>query len=509
MADKKSGEKEFMNELVSQLQEKGFIWGPSPEIYGGMAGFYTYAPLGKLLKNKVEGLIRDFFKAEDFWEVECPTIMPQEVWETSGHLEGFSDPLVECSSEDCRSVFRIDNLIEEELDVEVTPEDYSKIIDQEKVVCPNCSSKFKLKIDSHNLMMKTEVGTGREAYNRPETATTTYLPFKRYFDYFRKQVPFGVFQIGKAYRNEISPRHFMLRTREFTQAESQLFIFEDQKDTYEPYDSVKEKKVKVLTADSQKKGAEPERLKLSKAVEKGVFKNKAYAYTVCIAYQLLKETGLPEKNLRLRQHKEDEMAFYADDAWDIEIELKSFGWEELCGIHDRTDYDLKQHEKESEEKMRVSDQDHKKEIPHVLEIAFGVDRIVYSVLDTFYKIRTEEEGKTCFEVKPSLAPIDVSVFPLVRKDSLPEKAREVHEDLSKDFSSIYDEKGSIGKRYLRSSEKGIPFAVTVDYDTMEDDTVTIRERDSEEQVRVKVENLRETLKVLVREEKTFEELKKS
>src|SRR3989338_7621909 len=222
----------FLADFNAFMQNKGFVYGPFPEIYNGVAGFYTYGPLGKLLKNNVENTIRKVFQKHDFWEVECPTVMPAPVWKASGHLGGFTDPMIQCSK--CKAHFRVDHLIKEkEPDFEPAGKDLLALIKKYKIMCSSCGSALKDEIKRHSLMMQTTIGLDIEAYNRPETATTTYLPFLRYNEFFRKKYPFGVFQIGKAYRNEISPRMFICRMREFTQAEAQMFIFADQKKAQE------------------------------------------------------------------------------------------------------------------------------------------------------------------------------------------------------------------------------------------------------------------------------------
>lgn len=493
---------EFQQELFSFAQQKGFIWGPSPEIYGGLSGFYDYGPLGKLLKNNVEEAIRKTFRQHDFWEVECPTILPAKVWEASGHLGGFSDPLIVCSK--CRAHFRVDKLLGELFpDRQIPKDQYLAAIEKEGIKCPSCQSEFEREIKQHKLMMQTTVGLDIEAYNRPETATTTYLPFLRYFDFFRKKLPFGVFQIGKAYRNEISPRQFALRMREFTQAEGQIFIFKDQKDGFEAFEAIKSDELPLWSATSQEKGAPPALKSVEKALEEASFKNKAYAYTVWLAHRLYLSVGIPPERIRLRQHTKDERAFYADDAWDIEVELNSFGWYEMCGIHDRTDYDLKQHSAHSGKDLTASDETHKKETPHILEIAFGVDRPVVALLDLFYKPQDVKEGKTTFHIPRGLAPIKVAVFPLMKKDGLPEIAHEVFTDLSRRFVCRIDVSGSVGRRYLRASEEGTPYAVTIDYKSKEDGTVTLRDRDTEAQVRVPREKLAETIGKLLADEMAF------
>ncbi|MBR9702395.1 glycine--tRNA ligase, partial [Candidatus Woesearchaeota archaeon] len=335
-----------------------------------LSGFYTYAPLGKLLKNNVEETIRKVFQRNDFWEVEVPIVTPAKVWEASGHLGNFTDPLIKDVE---GGIYRADHLIEEHynnkgedpatiLAKNPGSEGMLKIIKENNITANG--KELIQKIENHNLMMQTTVGLEAEAYNRPETATTTYLPFTRYFDFFRKKLPFGVFQIGKAFRNEISPRQFTLRMREFTQAEAQLFIYKDQKNDFALYNKYKNTKLPFWPWDLQEKDSPAMYMTLEEARTK-FLKNDAYAYTLALTYELFTAVGIPPTSMRLRQHGPKEKAFYAEDAWDIEVKLKSFGWMEMCGVHDRTDYDLKQHAKHSKKELGVSDETHKKEVPHV------------------------------------------------------------------------------------------------------------------------------------------------
>ena len=496
-----------LKELLAYISDKGFIWGPAPEIYEGMAGFYTYGPLGKLLKNNVENSIRKVFVKHDMFEVECPTIMERKVWEASGHLGGFTDPLIKCTK--CKSNFRVDKLIEEhnpDLVVGVTKdEDLLRILKEANLKCPICKGAFGDEIMAHSLMMKTTVGVDTEAYNRPETATTTYLPFLRYNEFFRGKYPFGVFQIGKAYRNEISPRQNVLRGREFTQAEAQIFIFPEQKNN-EMFDKAKDAKLPLWTEEMQKGRKEPETIKLGDAVEKKLIKTKSYAFTLNLAWELYQEMGIPVERIRFRQHHSDEKAFYADDAWDLEVNLKSYGWYEMCGIHDRTTYDLKQHEKFSGKELQARDENNVKQTPHILEIAFGTDRPTFALLDIFYEKKEKEEGKTVFRLPYHLAPLKVAVLPLMNKKGMPELAREVYEMLGDEFQCIYDKSAAIGKRYLRNDERGTPYCITIDFDSLENKDVTIRDRDTTEQKRVKIEELTETLKKLLRKKLTFADI---
>lgn len=489
--EKKDDRADFLKELTSFMQTQGFVWGPEPEIYGGTAGFYTYAPLGKLLKNKVEEVIRKTLQAEEFFEVECPIVMEKKVWEASGHLKGFSDKMITCSK--CKANFRLEH------------------IDKNKPVCTSCNNQLNLSdAKEHDLMMKTKIGINQEAANRPETATTTYLPFLRFTEFFRKKPVFGVFQIGKAFRNEISPRQHIIRMREFTQAEAQLFIKKELKKEFEKYKEVEDDVLPLWDYKSQEAKKEPTDTKIKEALKKGFFKSQAYAWTTAIAYKLFINTGIPKENIRLRQHYPDEKAFYAEDAWDVEINTKSFGWIEVCGVHDRTDYDLKQHAKHSKTELEAFDEiTGKKYIPHILEIAFGTDRPVFALLDQFYEKKEKEQGKTIFKIPYSLAPIQASVFPLIRKPELTKKAREIYQDLSKEFICTYDETGAIGRRYLRAAEAGTPYCITIDFETLEKkpETITIRDRDSEKQERIEITKLKQTFRELFNQEKKFDELK--
>lgn len=487
---------ERLKTLAPFLQTQGFVWGPEPEIYGGLAGFYTYGPNGALLKRRVEQKIREVFAAHEFFEVETPTVLPEAVWEASGHLGGFTDPLIK----DARgNVFRADHLLEEYYEkhniqepVPQKPDEISKALKQYDLKSP-AGEVLVGGVIEHNLMMHTTIGTEHEAYNRPETATATYLPFLRYAEHFRKKLPFGVFQIGKAYRNEISPRQHLVRMREFTQAEAQLFMDPAYKNGHEGYEEKKDLTVPVLSWEAQEQGKQFSFTKLSELREKH-FGTDVYAYGIALAYELFLSFGIPSSAMRLRQHGPEEKAFYAADAWDIEVNLPTFGWTEMCGVHDRTDYDLSQHAEHSGKKQTVFVEEHGEHVtPHVLEIAFGVDRPVYALLDLFYDEKDESEGKTTLKLPYNLAPVQVAVFPLVKK--LSDNAREVYRKLlDSGVVVVYDESGAIGKRYLRASTQGTPYCVTVDFDTLEDNQVTVRDRDTEKQERVSITDLYAYLK---------------
>lgn len=478
----------------SLVVRRGFIWGPSPEIYGGLAGFYSYGPAGMELKNNVLSLFRRELRAFGFGEVECPTVMPEVVWEASGHLERFIDPVLRC--EGCNSLIRADKFLQEQLpDLMIDGLPFDKmenLIEENNLVCPNCDSPFG-KIEEYNLMLKTSVGNDTVAYLRPETATTTYLLFNRLDQVARRQYPIKIFQTGKAYRNEISPRQLVLRMRAFDQFELQLFISKEQEMNFEDYEEIKEAKLPLLDWKVQEQNIDaPNMISLEEAINTGVLKKPAYAYCLYLGHYLTEILGYPEENIRFRQHSPNEMAHYADDAWDLEINTRQFGWIEICGIHDRTDYDLRRHGEYSSQNHEVMmDNDPKnKEIPQILEIAFGVDRILYTLLENAF---TVEDDRINLQLKPILAPNAVAVFPLVRnKEEILKLSKEVHKILLKNrIASFYDQSGSIGKRYRRQDELGTPFCITIDYDSLDDNSVTIRDRDSMDQIRIKISEIPE------------------
>ncbi|MCH7567930.1 MAG: glycine--tRNA ligase [Nanoarchaeota archaeon] len=484
-------------EFLSFIQEGGFIWGPSPEIYGGVAGFYTYGPLGKLLKNKIENSVRRVFNSHGFREMEGPTVLPDVVWKASGHLDTFKDRIIKCKK--CRAVFRADKLIEERFNVSAdsfSDEKILKFIEDKGINCPSCGGSFEKKIESQTLMMKTKVA-GQDSSLRPETATVTYLPFLRIYNYFRKKLPFSVYQIGKVYRDEISPRQHVLRSREFTQAEGQIFIDPEKKNDWEKYEDIKSVVLPFWDWKAQDKNEEPSDISIASAMKKGLIKSQAYAWCIWLAYMQFVNFGIPRERIRLRQHWPDEKAFYADDAWDIEANLNNYGWVELCGVHDRADYDLKQHGKASGVALEAVRENGEKFIPHILEIAFGTDRPTYALIDIFYRKKEVEEGKTMFKVPYHMAPIDVSIFPLMKKRELIKIAEEVKEMLENDFVIDYDVSGSIGRRYLRAASAGTPFAITIDYESLEKKDVTIRDRDTSRQIRVKISDLKDIIKKLL------------
>ncbi|MFW9999869.1 MAG: glycine--tRNA ligase [Candidatus Hodarchaeota archaeon] len=481
----------------SLLKRRGFIWGPSPEIYGGFAGFYSYGPAGMALKNNILDLFRKECRYFGFGEVECPTIMPSIVWEASGHLERFIDPVMRCNK--CNTLYRADQFLQENLpDLVIDGLSFKQmenLIKKHELKCPKCETPFQ-KIEEYNLMLKTSVGNNITAFLRPETATTTYLLFNRLDQDARRQYPIKIFQFGKAYRNEISPRQGVLRMRAFDQFELQLFISKQQEMSFEDYEEIKMNALPLLDWQLQKKNIDkPQTISLENAIKTKLLKKPAYAYCLYITYYLTKILGMPEELIRFRQHSINERAHYADDAWDLEIKTKQFGWVEICGVHDRTDYDLRRHAEYSKQNFEVSmgSDPNIKEIPQVLEIAFGIDRIIYTLLETTFKV---EEGRINLKLHPKLAPNTVAVFPLVKnKENIRKLALKVHRELLENrISSFFDVAGSIGKRYRRQDELGTKWCITIDYESLDDNTVTIRERDSMDQLRVSISDLAAIIK---------------
>ena len=478
-----------MIDISAFIKKNGLIWGPEPEIYEGIAGFYTYGPLGKLLKNKVENQIRKTFSRYDFWEVETPLISPAVVWEASGHIGSFTDPLIK---DEKGGLHRVDNLIEEQLLKDgknpdefnignMSNKDLLKFIKDNKILAPN-GRQLKEKIVDHNLMMETTVSTDTKAFNRPETATVTYLPFKNYHEYFRKKMPFGVYQIGKAFRNEISPRNNVLRGREFTQAEGQIFLHEDQKKEMKLSKEILETEIPLWSYKMQDKKINWNKITIKSALKKGLIKSRGYAYALALSYEFVKSLNFPKDRIRYRQHNPNELAFYAEDAWDLEVRTNLHAWVELAGVHDRKNYDLTQHQNKSKTSLKVDG-----EIPHILEIALGTDRITYALIDIFAKEeKINKDTRVVWKLPGHLSPIRFAIFPLQKKDGLSEKAKKIYNSLSEKYQCVYDESGSIGKRYRRQDERGTPHCITVDYQTLEDETVTLSRQGSSTDLNVSV-----------------------
>ncbi len=446
-----------MDTLVALCKNRGYIY-PGSEIYGGLANTWDYGPLGVELKNNVKEAWRRKFIQENEYNVglDAAILMNPTTWVASGHVGGFSDPLIDCK--ECKTRHRADKLIEEWAHEQgkdmiadgMSDEELINFINENKIPCPNCGKTNFTDIRKFNLMFKTFQGVTEdktsEIYLRPETAQGIFVNFKNVMRTTRRKIPMGIAQIGKAFRNEITPGNFTFRTREFEQMELEFFC---------------------------KPGTDLEWHK--------------YWKEFCENWLL--SLGMKKENIRLRDHSKEELSHYSNATTDIEFAFP-FGWGELWGIADRTDFDLKSHMKVSKEDFTYTDAETgEKYVPYCIEPSLGADRVALAFLCNSYDEEKidENDSRVVLHLHPVLAPYKVAVLPLSKK--LSEKAKEVYTKLSKKFMCDYDEAGSIGKRYRREDEIGTPYCVTIDFDTLEDDTVTIRDRDTMEQIRLKIDDV--------------------
>ena len=449
---------ESMEKIVSLCKSRGYIY-PGSEIYGGLANTWDYGPLGVELKNNVKKAWMKKFVQESKYNVglDAAILMNPEVWVASGHVGGFSDPLIDCK--ECKTRHRADKLIEEwahnngkdMIADGMSDEEMIKFMDDNNICCPTCGKHNFTSIRKFNLMFKTFQGVTEdsksEIFLRPETAQGIFVNFKNVQRTTRRKLPMGIAQIGKAFRNEITPGNFTCRTRECEQMELEFFC---------------------------KPGTDLEWFE--------------YWRNYCKNWLL--NLGMLEENIRLRDHSPEELVFYSKGTTDIEFAFP-FGWGELWGIADRTDYDLSRHMEHSKQDMTYLDPEtNEKYIPYCIEPSLGADRVTLAFLCNSYYEEEIAEGdvRTVLKLHPALAPYKVAVLPLSKK--LSEKADEVYAELSKEFMCDYDEAGSIGKRYRREDEIGTPYCVTIDFDTLEDGCVTVRDRDTMQQVRIKIEDVK-------------------
>lgn len=450
--------KKSMDTIVALAKGRGFVY-PGSEIYGGLANSWDYGPLGVELKNNIKRAWLKKFVQECPYNVglDSAILMNPETWVASGHLGGFSDPLMDCKS--CKTRHRADKLIEDYVaenwlddnPAAMSDEEMMQYIKDKGIACPNCGSHDFTDIRKFNLMFKTFQGVTEDStstlYLRPETAQGIFVNFKNIARTTRKKIPFGVAQIGKSFRNEITPGNFIFRIREFEQMELEFFC---------------------------KPGTDLE----------------WFEYWRAYCRKWLLDLGINEEHLRLRDHDKDELCFYSKATTDFEF-LFPFGWGELWGVADRTDYDLTQHSEHSGQPMDYFDPEtNEKYIPYVIEPSLGADRVLLAFLCDAYDEETDEKGdvRTVMHFHPALAPFKAAVLPLSKK--LSEKATEIYSELSKDFMIDFDDAGSIGKRYRRQDEIGTPICITYDFDSVEDNCVTVRDRDTMEQKRIPVSELK-------------------
>lgn len=419
-----------MDKIVSLCKRRGFIY-QSSEIYGGLSSIYDYGPLGAELKKNIKNFWWKWMVQmhANIVGLDSSILMSPRIWEASGHVEGFTDPLVDCKK--CKHRFRADLL-------------------ENVHVCPDCGGELT-DPRQFNLMFKTHMGPVEEdasvVYLRPETAQGIYVNFLNVLNSTRQKIPFGIAQIGKAFRNEITTENFIFRTREFEQMEMQYFV---------------------------KPGTDTEWFEH--------WKKNRMEY-----YQAL---GIRSEKLRFHQHGDDELAHYAAAAFDIQYEFP-FGWKELEGIHNRTDFDLKKHQEFSSKDLSYFDEESRERyIPYIIETSAGADRTVLTVLsDAYEEQQLEKDKRTVLHFHPAVAPIKAGIFPLVKRDGMPELAHKITDILKPHYNVFYDAGGAVGRRYRRQDEIGTPFCITVDSETLENETVTVRERDSMQQERIKIDSL--------------------
>ena len=451
-----------MEKVVALCKRRGFVF-PGSEIYGGFANTWDYGPYGSLLKKNVKDFWWKTFVQErdDIVGLDSAILMNPKVWEASGHVSSFSDPLMDCK--DCKERIRGDKLIEDNLGIEAAAgkslEDVGKIIIENNLKCPKCGKCNFTEARSFNLMFKTHQGvleeTATAVYLRPETAQGIFVNFKNIVQNCRQKVPFGIAQIGKAFRNEITPGNFTYRTREFEQMEIEYFVSPNDK-----------KKIK-----------------------------KQFEEWKEICKQWFLDLGIQNKNLRFREHEADELSHYSSMTFDIEYKFP-FGWGELMGLAYRGCFDLSQHQEFSKQKLEYTDpQTNEKYLPHVIEPSFGTDRtVLITLLDAYDEDKIDGEERTVMRFDPKIAPIKAAIFPLMKKPELTKLAKKIDKKLREDFMVEYDESGAIGKRYRRHDEIGTPYCITVDYDSLDDDKVTLIDRDSSKQERVAIKKLPEIIK---------------
>lgn len=476
---------------------------PSCEIYGSPAGFYDYGPVGYAIKRKLENLWRlEMLEKEGFHEIESSLILPQIVLQASGHAENFVDPIVTCLS--CKSKFRADHLIENFLSKQahniagVSAEKLSELIKTLKVSCPSCNQTNFSEVSWFNMMFKTNIGPieGNTAYVRPETAQGIFLDYFRIIKNYSGKLPIGIGQVGKSARNEISPRQGLIRLREFTQMELEYF-FNPKEPFYPKFEKVKDEKLFFIDEQENKKY-----LTLQQAIDQKIIPNQIMAYFLYKQNLIYLKAGIPKEKILFRKLPKEQSPHYSLGNIDMEIET-SFGIIETAGTAYRSDYDLKRHSSYSKTDLSVYDEKTgEKVIAHVIEPSMGVDRFFWVVLEYNFKDKGEGKDWSWFSFPPSIAPYHAWVFPLMKKDGLDKKAKEVEEKLREEGLSVYyQDTGSIGKRYARADEIGVPYCITIDYETLEKNDVTVRFRNDGKQIRIKIENLANQLKDYIKNEK--------
>ena len=467
--------------------ERGFYF-PSSEIYAdAQAGFWEYGPSGVSLKNKLLELWRrELVRRDKMIEIDGSQIMSKSVFDASGHLASFADPIVRCKK--CKSTHRADKIIVEVSQIEIPEsanlDEFDKTIVEKNIKCPKCNGDFG-NAKKFNMMFEVGIGPeGESAYLRPETCQSIFVDFPRIFKTMRGKLPLGIAQTGKSFRNEIAPRQSLLRLREFYQAEIEVFCNPAKLNDLGKFSEIKDTKIRIQIDDEIKS------MTCKEAVDSQIIPNEFVAYYLGLLAEFYEKTGINMEKSRFRKLGDKEKAFYAEVAFDFEVET-AVGWLELVACNYRADYDLTSHSDKSKEKFEVMDGD-EKVLPHVFELSMGIDRSMYTILE--HSLREDKENeRMVLSLKPYLSPIHVGVLSLVKKDGLAEKTDEVYLNIKRKYDVFLDHSGAIGRRYRRLDEVGAPYAITIDHQTLDDDTVTIRMRDSMEQSRIKISELDEKL----------------
>ena len=475
------------DDVMKLALERGFYF-PSSEIYAdAQAGFWEYGPSGVSLKNKfLELWRRELFRRDKMIEIDGSQIMSKSVFDASGHLASFADPIVRCKK--CKSTHRADKIIVEVSQIEIPEsaslDEFDKTIVEKNIKCPKCNGDFE-NAKKFNMMFEVGIGPeGESAYLRPETCQSIFVDFPRIFKTMRGKLPLGIAQTGKSFRNEIAPRQSLLRLREFYQAEIEVFCNPAKLNDLGKFSEIKDTKIRIQIDDEIKS------MTCKEAVDSQTIPNEFVAYYLGLLAEFYEKTGINMEKSRFRKLGDKEKAFYAEVAFDFEVET-AVGWLELVACNYRADYDLNSHATKSKEKFEVMDGD-EKVLPHVFELSMGIDRSMYTILE--HSLREDKENeRMVLSLKPYLSPIHVGVLSLVKKDGLAEKTDEVYLNIKRKYDVFLDHSGAIGRRYRRLDEVGAPYAITIDHQTLDDDTVTIRMRDSMEQSRIKISELDEKL----------------
>ncbi|HLD88794.1 MAG TPA: glycine--tRNA ligase [Candidatus Nanoarchaeia archaeon] len=501
-----------VEEMASFCKKKGFVYQNS-DIYGGLSGFFDFGHLGVELKNNIK---QEWWKyhvrqRDDIVGIDGCIIANPKVWEASGHVSNFADLMVSCKK--CKSKYRADTFIEDALAIKtegMKAVDINKLIKENNLKCPNCGGDFE-EVKDFNLMFKTNVGPHEKeestAYLRPETAQLIFTNFKLVSEHARLKLPFGIAQTGKSFRNEISPRDFLFRCREFEQMEIEYFIHPEKINDCPYISEVLSHEINVLSAEMQEKEKSAEKMKIKEIIEKKIIKTQWHAYWLAVEHKWFISLGADAEKFRIRQHLGTEKSHYALDTWDLEYNFP-FGWKELQGVANRTDFDIKQHMEHSKKELSLFDEESKTRIvPYVVcEPSQGVERAFLVFMFDAYSFDAERDN-IVLRLHPKLAPIKVAVFPLLaNKPELVEKARFVYNLLKTELNCQFDLSGSIGRRYARQDEQGTPYCVTVDFTSLENEDMTIRDRDTTEQKRIPITEVGEILRKLISNEITVKDL---